>query len=89
MEEGQAREEMHVMSIRENLLKDLQLMAEPINFADLIARGILAKKANGWYQILRRDLLPVNAWAQTTAVKSGWMVKFSRSAHRPKKLQKT
>ncbi len=45
---------------REKLLKEAEKMVTPIDFDDLVSKGILEKKG-AWYRILDMDKLPDHA----------------------------
>lgn len=56
-------------ALREEMIETARLLATPIDFPDLIERGILGPLKGGWYQLLRADLLPQHARRQATAIK--------------------
>ena len=52
---------------RDEMLSILDELAKPIDFADLIARGVL-KKSGAWFILLKPRELPSHAWRKANAV---------------------
>lgn len=57
-------------TMREELVENTRLLATPIDFADLVERGILGAPKRGWYEVLSPDQLPKHARLQVMEVKS-------------------
>lgn len=52
---------------KHEMLSILDKLATPIDFPDLVARGVL-KKAGRWYVLLRPQELPEHAWRQAASI---------------------
>jgi hypothetical protein len=59
----------NVAILREELIANAKLLATPIDFIDLVDRGILGPAKRGWYELLRVDLLPKHARQQVKGLK--------------------
>jgi len=69
------------------LIEAAEALAAPIDFAQLIADGVL-RKTKGWYEILDTNRLPDHAWQKIKAVKPGNRVKFRKPNKRMAKFLK-
>jgi len=72
---------------RESLLEQAKLHATPIDFDDLIERGILQKKGRR-YKVLSWDELPEHAKVKIISASSDGTVTFSKATKRAEKLVK-
>jgi len=52
---------------RDEMLSILDELAKPIDFADLIERGVL-KKSGAWFIVLKPRDIPSHAWRQVDAL---------------------
>jgi hypothetical protein len=69
MAEKALPEATDVAGLREEMIETAKLLATPIDFDDLIERGVLGPRTGGWYELLRADLLPKHARRQAIAIK--------------------
>mgnify|MGYP000114212403 CR=1 FL=1 len=72
---------------RESILEKAKSLATPIDFEDLIEKGILKKKG-AKYKILDMDKLPQHAKDKITEFGSDGIVKFSKATKSAEKLVK-
>jgi hypothetical protein len=69
------------------LLETAEALAARIDFAQLIADGVVRKaKPRGWYEILDTSRLPDHAWQKIKSVRSGNRVKFRKPSKRSAKF---
>ena len=66
-------------TLREEMVENTRLLATPIDFIDLVERGILGPGKRGWYELLRADQLPKHARLQVISLKSEKRGDHSRS----------
>lgn len=72
---------------RESLLEQAKLHATPIEFDDLITRGVLERKGKR-YKILSMKDLPDHAKVKIISMSSDGTVTFSKATKRAEKLIK-
>jgi hypothetical protein len=73
-----------VMS-KDEVLEKARSLAIPIDFEDLIKKGVLEKKG-AWYKILDMERLPIHAKDKITELASGGMAKFSKATKSAQRL---
>jgi hypothetical protein len=67
----------------EELSRLAELIATPIDFAELIADGVLVERGGGWYEVLDYERLPEHARQKIVEVEAPNLVKFAgRKNHR-------
>jgi hypothetical protein len=67
----------------------LEELATPIDFPDLVRRGILKKTGRGSYLLLKPSELPAHAWRQMSSMsqtKAGSKVTFEDTTKAARKL---
>ena len=79
--------------LRQQVTEKLKDLATPIDFEDLIKKGII-KKRGAWYEILDKNKLPKHVGAQIIEFKHSstpnepTLCKFSKGTKRAEKLLK-
>lgn len=62
---------MESVPSREKCLSMLKELGTPIDFPDLIAKGVLKKQSGGWYKVLKVKELPPHAKRQAYQIEFG------------------
>lgn len=67
----------------EELARLSAMLATPINFAELIADGVLQESDGGWYEVLDYARMPEHVRQKIVEVEAPNRVKFSRRGDGP------